>query len=345
MKSSMRYAVLSLCAASGLAGAAEMSLPAAGTQVTDSAQAAALFKANAERAVQPFVVPALSELPGDGQGEQGALVRYGHDLIKRTSELIGPRAPDAALRHSRNDLNCVSCHQAGESGLPGSKAFSLPLANVRNDYPKIDPKSMKVTTIEMRIAGMLGAGATPIKADSREMRAMVAYIDWLGSKSLPGRAMNGAGLDEAIAMPARAASVAQGAQLYAAKCSACHGAQGLGLKNPGFEQGTGYLFPPIAGDDAYDDGGHMYMLPLLTRFLRTNMPLGASTQQPLLSVDEAYDIAAFVNSELPRKHNTARPNFYPDPRYRATGFAIPENFPGDAAAYQKARLGPFDTSR
>jgi cytochrome c len=86
----------------------------------------------------------------------------------------------------------------------------------------------------------------------------------------------------------------------------------------------------------------MVMVPLLTRFLRSNMPLGASADQPLLSVDDAYDIAAFVNTELPRKHSTTRPAPYPDPRFRAIGFAIPENFPGDDAAYRRARLGPFD---
>jgi cytochrome c len=310
-----------------------------GSQVGDSAVAAEIFRQADARPVQPFVLPTLDELPLGAVGER---VRYGMALLQRSSELLGPRQPDAALRHSRNDLNCVSCHQAGPSGLPGSKPFGLPLVNVRNDYPKLDPKTMKVTSIEMRIAGMLGPGATPIKADSREMQAMVAYIDWLGSKIPPGRAMAGTGLDEAIAMPARAADVARGGTLYAAKCSVCHGAQGLGLKNGGFERGMGYQFPPIAGDDAYDDGGHMYMVPLLTRFLRSNMPLGASADQPLLSVDDAYDIAAFVNTDLPRKHSTTRPALYPDPRFRAIGFAIPENFPGDDAAYRKAGLGPFD---
>ena len=320
-------------------GALDLARHPVGSSVADSAVAAEIFRQAEARPVQPFALPSLDELPSGAAGEQ---VRYGMALLQRSSELIGPRQPDAALRHSRNDLNCVACHQAGPSGLPGSKPFSLPLVNVRNDYPKLDPKSMKVTSIEMRIAGMLGPGATPIKVDSREMQAMVAYIAWLGSKSQPGRAMAGTGLNEAIAMPARAANVGNGGTLYAAKCGVCHGAQGLGLKNGGFERGMGYQFPPIAGDDAYDDGGHMYMVPLLTRFLRTNMPLGANAEQPLLSVDDAYDIAAFVNTELPRKHSTTRPALYPDPRFRVSGFAIPENFPGDDAAYRKARLGPFD---
>lgn len=327
-----------LFAVLGAAWGVDLARHPIGSSVSDSAEAAGIFERAAARPVQPFVLPGADEIPA---GEQGELVRYGMELLRRSSELMGPRQPDLARRHSRNDLNCVSCHQAGPSGLPGSKPFSLSLVNVRNDYPRLDPKSMKITSVEMRIAGMLGPGAAPIKADSREMRAMVAYIDWLGSKSRPGRAMAGTGLDEAIAMPPRTADAARGGRLYAAQCSACHGAQGLGLKKDGFERGAGYQFPPIAGDDAYDDGGHMYMVPLLTRFLHTNMPLGATAQQPLLSVDDAYDIAAFVNTELPRKHNTARTSFYPDARFRAQGFAIPEQFAGDDAAYRKARLGPY----
>ncbi|HET9644589.1 MAG TPA: c-type cytochrome [Burkholderiaceae bacterium] len=337
-----RGAVLSFALALAMANAAtatpavDAMLP--GRVVSDSSEAAAMFKQAASRPVQPFVAPTRADLP---TGEAGELVRYGMELLQHTSELIGPRVVDPARRHSRNDLNCVSCHQAGPSGLPGTKPFALPLVNVVNDYPKLDPKSMKITSLVMRITGMLGQAATPIAPESREMRAMIAYITWLGSKSQPGRAMEGTGLDERMVMPARAADVARGAVLYGGKCAGCHGPQGLGVRNEGFERGRGYAIPPIAGDDAYDDGGHMYMLPLMTRFLRANMPLGASLQAPQLSVEDAYDIAAYVNTELPRKHNSSRTSMYPDVRFRAVGFAIPELFPGDDAAYRKARLGPF----
>ena len=326
--------------ASAPARALDLSAHPVGSIVTDSAAASRLFAQARARPTQPFVTPLLRDIPA---GDQGDVIRYGMELLHNTSGLIGPRQPNAALRHSRNDLNCEACHQAGPSGLPGTKPFSLPLVNVRNDYPKLDAKTMLVTSIEARISGMLGAGATPIRADSREMRAMVAYIEWLGSRSRPGRAMIGAGLNETIILPARAANIERGRALYAATCSVCHGPQGLGLKAAGFEGGAGYQYPPIAGDDAYDDAGHMYMVPLLTRFLRTNMPLGATAAKPLLSVADAYDIAAFVNTELPRKHNTGRMSLYPDPRFRVVGFAIPEQFPGNDDAYRRARLGPFST--
>ncbi|MNE54515.1 hypothetical protein D3C80_1492980 [compost metagenome] len=97
----------------------------------------------------------------------------------------------------------------------------------------------------------------------------------------------------------------------------------------------------MAGDDTYDDGGHMYMVPLLTRFIHANMPLGSSAAAPQLTVEEAYDIAAYINSELPRRHAPQRVGAYPDSAFRPAGFAIPEHFPNDPEGYRRARFGPF----
>jgi thiosulfate dehydrogenase len=316
----------------------EIDLPKPGTAIADIVLATALFNTYRSRASQPWAAPLLDDISGGPEGED---IRMGLRLVTHTSEMIGPRAPDVGKRYSRNDLNCVSCHQAGPSGLPGTKPFGLLWVNVRNDYPKFDDEAGKVLSLEMRIAGMLGAGKPPIALDSPEMKAMVAYMNWLGSKSAPGKAMAGTGLDEGIKMPARAADPIHGRALYEGKCAACHGAQGLGVPNKDFEVGAGYQFPPIAGDDAYDDGGHMYMVRLLTRFLHANMPFGATASAPLLSVDEAYDIAPYVDSELPRKHSGARADLYPFQSLRLEGFAIPENFPGDDAGFLHARFGPY----
>lgn len=309
---------------------------APGAKIENTQEARALLNAYDTRQTQPWIEPSASAIPS---GEQGELIRYGIDLLTDTSRRIGPLVADKSMRHSRNNLNCVSCHQAGPSGLPGTKQYSLPFVNVVNDYPKLDIKNMKITSLEMRIAGMLGAGESPIKPDSREMQAMVAYMAWLGSQAKAGMQMQGTGLKENLKMPARAADPVRGGKLYDAKCASCHGPAGLGIKNADFATSGGYQFPPIAGDDTYDDGGHMYMVPLMTRFLYVNMPLGATAKQPQLTVQDAYDIAAYVNSDLPRRHNPGRIHAYPDPAFRPKGFAIHEHYP-NSAAYRRARFGP-----
>lgn len=300
--------------------------------------AAEILKSDEARPEQPFVIPNAQDIP---VREAGDLIRYGIEILQHTSRIVGPNAPDPALRYSRNNLDCTNCHEAGPSGLPGTKPFALPFANVVNDYPKLDVKSMRVISIEDRVAGMLGAGAVKVTPEKREMRAVVAYLKWLNSTAAPNQRMHGAGLIRDVAWPSRAADPEHGARLYAENCAACHGPEGLGQRNPDFDQGGGYAIPPIAGDDTYDDSGHMYMVPLLTRFLAANMPFGSTAEAPQLSVEDAYDIAAFVNSALPRGRAPNRTALYPDPAFRPQGFAIPENFPGDQEGYRAARFGPY----
>lgn len=309
----------------------------AGEPALTTAQATALVEQYRARPVQPWQIPDSKALD---QHPQAALIRQGMALLQQTTRLAGPRVADPSQRLARNNLNCVNCHEAGPSGLPGSKPYALPLVNAVNDYPKFDPKSMQVISLEQRIAGMFGKGEVALTPDHPYMQAIVAYLRWLGSEAQPGKRMLGAGLAP-LTLPARAANPQQGAQLFAAQCAQCHGASGQGMPAADFATGGGYVFPPIAGDDSYDDGGHMYMVPLLTRFIHANMPLGSRADAPLLSVEQAYDIAAYVNSELARRHAPQRVGAYPDPALRPAGFAIPEHFSNAPEGYRRARFGPF----
>lgn len=305
----------------------------------DTPTGASLSRRYENRPNQPWAMPDPSDIPN---GPQGDLIRFGMTILTDTSRTIGPQAPDQTQRYSANNLNCVHCHEAGSSGLPGTKPFALPFVNLVNDYPKLDIKSMRIVSIEDRIRQMCGKGAIPFTHDSRAMRAVVAYITWLDAKAKPGMRMEGTGL-QTLAMPDRAADPHIGARLFEEKCAVCHTKTGAGVRRPDFDAGGGYQFPPIAGTDTYDDGGHMYMIPLLARFIHANMPFGATAATPVLSIDEAYDIAAYVDSALARRHSLVRPTLYPDPAFRPSGFVIPEMFQNEAA-YEAARFGPYKDS-
>jgi thiosulfate dehydrogenase len=215
------------------------------------------------------------------------------------------------------------------------------LSAIESEYPQLDIKSMTIKSVEMIIQGMLGATPQEIPNNSKEMRAMVSYINWLGKNTKKNMNMENTKLDNNIPLPNRESNPTQGKALYTIMCASCHGTKGLRSKKPNFDLGAGYQFPAIAEKDAYDDGGHMYMIPLLTAFLYTNMPLGSSHEKPILKIEDAYDIAAFVNSGLDRKYNRNRVLFYPMPKFRPEGFAIPENFKVNKNKYEKARFGPF----
>src|SRR5207245_4110005 len=184
--------------------------------ILDTTAAQALQARYEARPKQPWREPDEARIP---DGAEGAQIRDGIDLMRNTSRRVGKLAPDASKRMNWNSLNCVNCHQAGPSGLPGSKMFALPLVNAINDYPKFDAKSGKVISLEQRALGMFGAGAVPIKVETPEFQAILAYLRWLGRETQPGATMVGSGL-MAIEPIARAADPKRGKLMFQAKCQA-----------------------------------------------------------------------------------------------------------------------------
>ncbi|KAB8033702.1 c-type cytochrome [Fluviispira multicolorata] len=311
-----------------------------GTKITNINEAKSLVEKIEKRKKQAWIEPNKNELP---KGKEGELIRYGIELVTNTSQLIGPKAKKKELRISANNLDCVHCHQVGLSGLPGTKKYSIPWINSKNEFPQLDIKSMTVKSIETIIRGMLGTTPQKMSNNTKEMKAIVAYINWLGKKTQLNMNMENTKLDNRFNLPKRASNPIKGKALYNTLCSSCHGIEGLGLKKADFEQGGGYQFPPVAGDDTYSDGGHMYMIPLLTSFLYTNMPMGATHDNPILKIDDAYDISSYINNNLKRKHDSNRMVLYPFKELRPEGFAIPEHFKNSNQEFEKAKFGPFQS--
>ena len=260
----------------------------------------------------PKTIPTESDIPA---GEHGDLIRQGIKLLEHTSKYAGPKAINPNNRLSQNNLNCVQCHVPGTSGLPGTRAGQLPYINVVHEYPKLDVKSMKVISLQDRIRGMFGGGNGRLTDDSFQMKAMMAYFSWLGSYSKSGARMNGTFL-KPLPLPKIAASPKRGKPLYIKNCATCHGDKGLGVETMDFDKGGGYLMPPLAGNDTYTDGGHMYLIPIMARFIYGYMPLGATSEKPQLAPQDAYDIAAYINTDLPRKKDANRKNHYPNNAFR-----------------------------
>jgi thiosulfate dehydrogenase len=109
------------------------------------------------------------------------------------------------------------------------------------------------------------------------------------------------------------------------KCITCNRADGKGQLN---SDSSGYTYPPLWGPDSYNVSAGLFRLSRFAAFVRNNMPFGASHQKPLLTDEEAWDVAAFVNSQprpeilfaydWPRPHT--KPVDYPFGPY-ADGFS------------------------
>jgi len=314
-----------------------------GKPVTNS-EAHELVKRFKSRNVQEWKdPPALDALSGH---ENAELIRYGIQVLDKTVLTIGPKVSDLKKRFSGNSLNCSSCHLKGGTGLPGTKYDAIPFSNMVNDYPQFRGRGMSIVSAEMRINGCMtrsmGNGRS-LPSDSREMLGMLAYFDWLAEGTQKDQAMKGTNLPK-IDLPNRRANVQAGEKVYKAKCLACHGADALGMKAPEYAQTGNYVFPPLAGEDSFNDGAGMSRLIKATQFIHANMPLGAISSQPQLSVDDAYDVAAYMLS-LQRPHRDGRDKDFPDPDFRPADYPVPGYFGDDSDALKRAKLGPYNSAK
>ena len=95
----------------------------------------------------------------------------------------------------------------------------------------------------------------------------------------------------------RAADPVAGEKVYASTCVACHGDKGQGLRRGKAGDGDGYQFPPLWGPDSYNNGAGMARITLAAGFIKGNMPSGVTHTSAVLSDEQAFDVAAYVNSQ------------------------------------------------
>ncbi len=277
-----------------------------------------------------WVVPDPDTLPDDANGR---LVRRGRDLITRTPALIGPDAPDPAMRFSGNGLACASCHLQA-----GTQRYALPLAGVAAVFPTYIARENEVRTLAQRIDGCMerSMNGRAMPPDGPEMRAMLAYMAFIGARpAVPGR-----GAPD-LPWPDRAADPVHGKAVFASVCAACHGADGLGQRlgpTEAAQLGKRYQFPPLWGPESYNDGAGMARVITAAKFVRANMPVGASWDSPQITPEQAYDVMAFVNSQ-PRPRRAGLEHDYPDRAKKAVDAAYAP-YMGPFPAEQH-RYGPW----
>ena len=234
-----------------------------------------------------WVAPAASTIP---RGQAGDEIRYGKELIAHTSVYLGPKGKKGSIS---NGLNCQNCHNEA-----GTKSYGLNFSAVAATYPQFRNRSGTLVTITERINGCFDRSMNGQLLDtaSREMKAMIAYIKWVGNKVPRGVRPVNAGVPKLNYLD-RAADPKKGKIAFVI-CQVCHGQDGQGQFN---EQGTEYIFPPLWGPHSYNDGAGLYRLSNFAAFVKSNMPFGTTYEHPVLTDEQAWDIAAYVNSQ-PRPH-------------------------------------------
>lgn len=278
-----------------------------------------------------WTIPDIDKLPDDTWGRT---VRYGRDLISKTSSLIGPEVADATKRFAGNNLDCQSCHISA-----GTQKFGLPLVGVYVDFPAYAARIGRIETIEERVQNCMerSMNGKPLPPEGPEMTALVSYLKFLSAGRPIGGAIVGRGSG---AMPEldRAADPERGGKVYASTCAACHGNNGEGQRNGKVGDAKGYMFPPLWGPDSFNDGAGMHRLITAANFIHSNMPAGTTWDQPALSPDDAWNVAAYINSQ-PRPAMQDLDRDYPNKLEKPVD--APYGPYADGFSTEQHTLGPF----
>lgn len=228
------------------------------------------------------------------------LLEYGKDLIMHTAKYIGPKG---SVLQISNGMNCQNCHLEA-----GTKVYGNNYGSVASMYPKFRARSGKVEGIYKRVNDCIERSLNGKSLDTlgHEMQAITAYIEFIGGNVEKGKKAKGSGFKD-LAFLERSAEPLKGKLVYNDKCLSCHQADGLGLMNA---DGIEFIYPALWGNKSYNDGAGIHRLSNFAKYTKYNMPFGVTHTSTQLTDEEAWDVAAFVNSQ-PRPHISV-PNDWPD---------------------------------
>ena len=271
-----------------------------------------------------WVAPDTTTIPRTPEGD---LVRYGRKLMANTSYYLGPKG---TVSHVANAMNCQNCHIDA-----GTRLYGNSFSGVASMYPLFRPRSGVIESIEFRINDCLmrSMNGKPIDSAGLEMHAMVAYLKWVGKEVPKGTKPAGTGAME-IPYLVRAADTLRGKVVYVNKCQVCHGKKGEGIMTA---EGGSFINPPLWGSDSYNTGAGLYRVGRFAGYVKYSMPFGATYEKPQLTDEEAWDVAAYVNSQ-PRPVKFF-PKDWPDINKKAIDY--PFGPYADGFSEQQHKYGPY----
>lgn len=226
----------------------------------------------------PLAQDTVNGLPNAAQ------IRRGYEIFTKTTMA----APGIAA----GKVACSNCHLNA-----GQRERALPLVGVSAAYPEMNRRAERMFTIEDRIIecfmrsenGTQVASTFPA-ADSADVQAVKAYLDWLSrdyekGDLLPWRGKNTIAADHQL--PLDKLDPARGEALFLEKCINCHGRDGQGVWI-GDKRAA-----PLWGPDSWNDGAGAARVYTLAGMIRYAMPY---LEPGSLSDEEAQHLAAFITS-------------------------------------------------
>lgn len=246
-----------------------------------------------------WTAPDTNTIPNN---DEGKLISYGRTLIMHTAKYFGPRG---SLSQSTNGLTCQNCHLEA-----GTRPHGNNLAVAASIYPKYSPRASSMVSIAEKVNECFtrSLNGAPIDSTGREMNAIIAYLKWLGKDIKKGETPAGIGGIKAPHFIYRAADADKGKLVYDQLCARCHGKDGEGmlvtdvLKDVTKQQGGTattddlYYYPPVWGSNSFNGVATLYRLSKFAGFVQNNMPYPMTYKTAVLTDEQAWDVAAYVNS-------------------------------------------------
>lgn len=272
-----------------------------------------------------FDVALLNDSPENDE------IKYGYELFKNTPDYIGPDNGNPDMVYSGNNLSCNNCHLYA-----GTKKYAGALIGIIQRFPQYRGREDKIGTIEERIHGCMerSMNGKPMPDDSKEMKAIISYMEWLGRDAPEDGTYEGSGF-VTIEIPNRAVDLDNGAKVFNNYCVICHQANGQGKK---YEGSNVYQYPPLWGDDSFNNGAGMNRVITAANFIKGNMPYGTTYDSPLLTDEQAYDVAGYINQQK----RPTKPNLevdFPDLKRKPVSTPYPPY--ADHFTIEQHQLGPF----
>jgi len=186
----------------------------------------------------------------------------------------------------------------------GQDIDMIPLVGTAAGYPEWTGRTQRMRDMRQRIMGCFLRSMDAANSkdgvpayDSREIQAMETYMVWL-NKGTPSQRVPYWGHiekpegDEKVPVPE--VNPVRGAELYLQNCASCHGKDG---------QGTEGQYPPLWGNNSFNDGAGMGRMYTSAGFIREAMPYGAG--HSFENWEDVQDVAGFMNAHkrphLPRQ--------------------------------------------
>jgi thiosulfate dehydrogenase len=232
-----------------------------------------------------------------GNSETDKEIKYGYELFVNTPKYIGPENGNLDMAFAGNNLSCNNCHLYA-----GTKPYSAPLIGIIKRFPQYRGRENKMGTIEERINGCMerSMNGRVMPTDIKEMTALISYLDWLGRFAPEDGKVKEKGFLK-ISIPNRAVNLNNGKRIFNSKCAICHTKEGKGVRKL---NSPVYEYPPLWGDDSFNNGAGINRVITAAQFIKGNMPYGTTYENPVLTDTEAYDVAGYINQQQrPKKPN------------------------------------------